>query len=74
MNQLPKDSELHGQRNQKNDQNGQNQRNKRDIFLEYSSHDPITELIGQVGKIPVLAQFTNWPMTCLLYTSDAADE
>jgi len=51
MNQLPKDSELHGQRNQKNDQNGQYQRNKRDIFLEYSSHDPITELIGQASLL-----------------------
>ena len=39
-----------GQRNQKNDQNERNQRNKRDIFLEYSSHDPITDLLKAVSK------------------------
>lgn len=65
MNQLPKDSELHGQRNQKNDQNGQYQRNKRDIFLEYSSHDPITELIGQVSKIP--SSFSAFDLSLLSY-------
>ena len=50
-NQLTRDSKLPGQRNQKNDKNGRNQRNKRDIFLEYSSHDPITDLLDQVRNV-----------------------
>jgi len=50
-NQLTRDSKLPGQRNQKNDKNGRNQRNKRDIFLEYSSHDPITDLLDQASQL-----------------------
>lgn len=40
-----------GQRNQKNDQIERNQRNKRDIFLEYSSHDPITDLLKAASNL-----------------------
>jgi len=35
----------------KNTKNGQNQRMKRDIFLEYSSHDPITELLQKASDL-----------------------
>lgn len=58
-NQLTKNSKLSnaGQRNQKNYQNGQNQRNKRDIFLEYSSHDPITNLLKQASDLGKVFQY-----------------
>jgi len=39
------------QSDEKNDQNEQNQRTKRDIFLEYSSHDPITDLLKKAEKL-----------------------
>ena len=38
---------IFSQPDEKND--GKIQRNKRDIFLEYSSHDPITDLLKKVG-------------------------